>query len=523
MAGVKEAGNASRPAAYTAEPDARTAKKTLELEAGNVLLTETVRQAAKEREMIKQEQEAAREQEDYNKREDKEPKDTPELSRQSKWFGIEGKLLEEENIKWSLEMEELWEKLLNWMPTEGGSLSDQLSELSDLYMALLEALLIHTAGEEQAIQKGILDEVLAQKLSLLLEMDLEDLMELLEKTGQTETLNNIKADAYRKTAGENLSSREAGQLFARGRTQALGNSRYFMPETASTRQSDTGVLYRRSGARSVEVSREFSVQKNSGQMQLDQRNRVLSGAKGQDGAEASGKATSYTARELTRANSFAGHINGSGSLLSGKDITARNEEAAGFLAGITAVKGQVYSSTSAQSEAIKAPMQTALNKLIDHYLTQKGMYKSYYYTVNAYERTRNVQKSMEEGLEYAYRQFLEKKNDEAYRRQAAYSEQAGFFQAMLKDMTMEEELKRGLRILEENWGAFLRSIGEKERKDILVTFQKYSRWGQLLHPEIKREKRKEKQPGQKREHIMAAQIICIAAVIITYFLFRLLF
>ena len=46
---------------------------------------------------------------------------------------------------------------------------------------------------------------------------------------------------------------------------------------------------------------------------------------------------------------------------------------------------------------------------------------------------------------------------------------------MLKDMTMEEELRKGLRFLEENWRAFLQSIGEEEQKDLLVTLQKYSR------------------------------------------------
>lgn len=526
MAVVKQAGNISRSTVYAAETDARAAKKTMELEAGSILLEQSVKQAAKEREMIKREQEAASEKrDDNNRREDTEPRDTPELSKQSKWFGIEGKLLEQENIQWSLEMEEVWEVFLSWLPVRGMGLSEQLSGLSDLYMELLEALLTHTVGEEQAAQRKMLDAVLAQKLSLLMDTDIGELMEFLEEAGQTETINSIKADLYKKTTGERMSSGEAARFFSGGRTSAFGSSRYFVPDTGTAKQEDTGVLYMRSGARSIQLSQEFTARKNSGEQQMDQRVRVINGIKGQDGSAgaSAGKSTSYTGRELIRANGFAGHITGSGNLLSKTGFNTGNEEAAGFLAGITAIKGQVYSEVSGRDHAMNAPVKSALNQFIDYYLTQKGMYKTYYYTTNAYERTGSVQKAVEEGLEYAYRQFLEKKNGGAYRGQNAYAEQSGFFRTFLGDMSMEEDLRRGLKLLEENWKAFLRSVGEEERKDIFLTFQKHSRWGELLRADLRKDKEKEKQPGQKRERIMAAEAVCAAAVVIVYILCRLFF
>lgn len=525
MAVVKEAGKTPHTVSYAAEPDARAAKKAMELEAGSVLLEQSVRQVAKEREIIKKEQEAASERDENNRREDTETKDTPELSKQSKWFGIEGKLLEQENIKWSLEMEEAWEAFLNWIPVKGMGLSGQLSELSDLYMALLEALLTHTAGEEQAAQKEMLDAVLAEKLTLLMDADIDELMKFLEEAGQTETLNNIKADLYKKTTGEKMSSREAGRFFSGGRTASSGSSRYFVPETGSTKQADTGMLYRRSGARSVEVSQEFAARKNAGEQQMAQRTRVLNGIKSQDGTSgtAAGKSLSYTSQELVRANGFAGHITGSGNLLSKTKFSAENDEAAGFLAGITAVKVQVYSEVSGRNHAMNAPVKSALNQFIDYYLTQKGMYKTYYYTTNIYERTGSAQKAAEEGLAYAYRQFLEKKSSGAYQGQNAYTEQAGFFRAFLGDMSMEEDLRRGIQLLEENWKAFLRSIGEEERKDLFLTFQKHSRWGELLKADLRKEKEKEKKQGQKRERIMVAEAVCAAAVVMVYLLYRLFF
>lgn len=522
MEKVKEAGNHSQ-AVYTAE-DAKIAQKTARLEAGGMLLTESVKQAAKEREQLKKEREEKSE--DDGEKRTREMKDTPELSRQSKWFGIEGKLLEQENIKWSLEMEqEAWEALLNWLPSSGGTLSNQLEELSRLYMALLEALFTHTTGAEQAAQKEMLDMVLAQKLSLLMDTELKDLMELLESGGQSETLNSIRADVYKQTTGERVSGRAASEFFARGRTGTAGSMRFFMPGTSGAGQRDTGFLYSRAGGRNIQINQLFREYKNSGEIQMNQRNMILSGAKGGEGVNSSTsvKGASYTGQELMRANSFAAHINGSGNLLKGQEISAENEEVVGLLAAATSIKGQIYAETADRASALKTPVKSALNQFIDYYLTQKGVYKVYYHTTGEYERTKNVQKAMEEGLEYAYKQFLEKKNDEAYRRQAAYSEQAGFFHALRKDMSMEEELRRGLVLLEKNWKEFLKSIGEEERKDILLTLQKYSIWGQLLKPESRRRNQKAKPQEARRDRIMMMQIIALAAIGAVYILFRLFF
>lgn len=452
MAQVKETGNHSQ-AVYAAE-EARAAQKTAQMAAGSVLLTESVKQIAKEREEIRKEQETKNE--DSDDKERREPRDTPELSRQSKWFGIEGKLLEQENIKWTLEMEEkAWQAFLNWLPSKDKLLSEQLEELSKLYMELLEALFTHTVGEEQAVQKEILDTVLAQKLNLLLNAELKELMELLEKNGQTDTLNNIKADVYKQVTGEKVSGKAADEFLEKGRMRVSGNGRFFMPEASEAKQSDTGVIYKRAGSRSVQVNQAFSSYKNSGEVQMNQRNMVLSGkSAGSAAGGASAKTATYSGQELAKANSFAGHVGGSGNLFKSTQISARNEEVTGLLAGITSIKGQIYAGTAGKDNSTKVPVKNALNQFIDYYLTQKGVYKVYYHTIDAYERTKNAQKAMEEGLEYAYRQFLEKKNDEAYRRQASYSEQAGFFHALVKDMTMEEDLRRGLLLLEKTGETF---------------------------------------------------------------------
>lgn len=512
--------SAEASAAFSAEAGARAAKKAMELEAGQELLTAAVKQNEKDRKELEQKQEEKREE-----RKENVSKDTPELSRQSKWFGIEGKLLEQENIKWDITMEEeIWKALLNWMPDGAGNLQAQFEELSKLYLALLEAILTHTMGDEQTIQKQLLDEVLAEKLNLLMDTDLKELFVMLEEAGQTETADIIKASVYKQTTGESVSGRAASEFLSRGRMSTAGNSRFFMPETQTARREDTGVLYKRTGGRNVQVNEEFRAYKSTGEQQISQRASVLSASSGRaSGVSAAGRGITYTGKELQEANSFARHVNGSGNLLKSAEISAKNEEVTGYLAAVTAIKGQVYAENAGRENALKVPVKSALNQFIDYYLSQKGVYKTYYYTTNAYERTRSAQKAMEEGLEYAYKQFLEKKNNEAYRGLAAYSEHAGFFQAAGKNLGMEEDLRRGLLLLEKNWRDFLRSIGEEERRDLLVALQKYSVWGQLVRPERGREVQKEKPKDVKRDRMMMAQIIGLAAVGAVYVIYRLFF
>lgn len=121
--------------------------------------------------------------------------------------------------------QELWEKFLNWKPVEGGNLSSQLEELSKLYLALLEAILTHTMGEEQAAQIERLDELLAQKLTTLLDTDLKELMDLLKETEQTETIQNVKSSIYKRTTGQSISATATSQFYAKGRSNS-GNTRF---------------------------------------------------------------------------------------------------------------------------------------------------------------------------------------------------------------------------------------------------------------------------------------------------------
>ena len=554
MPGVKEAGNSQASAAAAAAvavTDARLAGKSAKLAAGQVLIEEAARHAAEMKEEILKES-ASRKEENKDERDRTEEKrDASELSEQSKWFGIEKRLLKDEDIKWTLEMmKEQWEAFQNWIPAGDRELSEHLDELSRLYLALLEAILTHTAGEEQALQIDRLNEVLVLKLTLLMDVDLKDLMDMLEQTGQKETLNLIKSSVYKQTTGESISARAAGRFFARGNVNSTGNTRYFMPEsqgqgavsgrgkngmyTASaspasagglSAASEEGRFYELTKDRNVRMSQSLDIRRQSGELQMSQRAKNVSSARGSGSVIAGGNGsllggkTMPGGKELAGANRFAAHMNGSGNLFTNPAINARNEEVLGLLAAVTSIKGQIYAANSGRNNAVNSSLRNALNQMIDYYLTQKGAYKVYGYTSNVYEKTHSPQKAIEEGIEYAYRLFMEKKGDAVYRQQAAYSEEAGFFQKLLKGQSAQAELLRGMRLLEGNWRDFLKSIGESEKKGITLKMQKHSPWGMLMEPMSL-----DKDKGEKKEKKIALTgIACVAALIVIYLCFRLFF
>ena len=513
MAAVKET-NGNSMVVPSQGVEAIATKKSLEMEVGRVLLTVAVRQTEDTKEELKKEQiEKAQEPKE-------ERHDVPELSRQSKWFGLESKLLKDGSVKWILEMEqELWETLLNWEPSQGKDISKQLEELSKLYLALLEAILTHTIGEEQAIQIDRLNEVLAGKLNQLSEIKLKELLTLLERSGQRDTLKIVKSSLYKRVTGETISPKAAEQFFARG--SSLISHR----EVRSSGQQinstlEEGRLYKLAKGGDIQVNQDFEAYKKSGEAQMSQRNRVLNDQR-EESAESnffSREKSLVSGKEMTVANDFARHLNGKGDLFHNQSLTSSNNEVTGLLAAITSIKGQVYMSDYSKENTIKVPMKTAVDQMVDYYLTKREAYDVYYYTINVYGRTRNPQKSIEEGLEYAYRRFLEKKEEAGDKKQGAYSEKAGFFQTPIGGKTLEEDFKRGIRLLEENWREFLKAMGEKGKLGFSLTAQKYSPWGFLIEPEDLK-----KSPKEKKDKITRLQIMGLIILGIGYLCYRLFF
>lgn len=499
---------------------ARAAGQVSRMEAGQTMIAQAARQAAEERQRLAQEQ-----QERQTEREEQEVRDTSELSRQSRWFGLEGKLLAQASQRWVLEMEEeAWEAILAWQPGQDGDIRRALAELSRLYLALLEALLTYTTGDEQLFQQERLDAILAQKLSLIWDLDIRDLDKFFSQAGQSAVLRAIKASLYRQATGASISPGAAEQLFDRGRGQTAGG-RFSAGSTAPG-----GGFYTLAKGGGVRVASSFSGRSDSGEKQISRRQEVLNGF--QNGGRLSGAAYAggsrtagaYRGTELAAANAFAGHMNGSGNLLKNPAFSARNDEAMGVLAAATAIKSQVYVDSMARDSALRAPVRNAVDKFVDYYLSRKGVYKVYSYTVDAYDRTRSPQRAMEEGLAYAYQIYAEKKRDGAYAGQDAYGERAGFFQALLKGLTAEAELKKGMQLLELNWADFLRAIEQEDNKKLTLRLQNYSPWGTLIKDPKREKRQKENPPTEKRgRRFMVLEIFGVALAVIAWLCYMLFF
>lgn len=470
-----------------------TADKSIEMAAGHVVITETAKQIAEDRKQLKEEETSQQTETKPQKR------DTPELSKLSKWLGVESRQLNSASLKWILEMEaELWNSFLNWFPVSDSTLSNHVKELSDLYLSLLEALLTHTAGEEQVTQLTRLNSTLSEKLNLLMDADLKELTQFFNKIADEQTVNNIKSSIYKQTARETLSADETRSFF-----------------TSGDKTLTTGTLYQPFKNGSIQKNQAYASHLKSAEIQLGQRNTLLTAENSSERTSiTSGKNTLFfTRKELEAANNFSRHLNNSGNLFQNNAFNAKSDELIGFLSAVTTIKEQIFTSSLDTDSAMKIPVKNAVNQMVDYYLSPKGSYKVYYHMTNMYSQTGNAPKTIEDGLDYAYQLFLRKKDNPSYKNQFDYSEEAGFFHSLKKQQTLAEELVSGLKFLEKNWKDFLNVIQRDNEKSFYLTFQKYSPWGISL-----KQRKTPDTPASKTDNLFFLGIIGFLFIFLGYYL-----
>ncbi len=448
-----------------AEKELPSFKQPAEAKTGEVLLQEVSRTLAKRQEKVRS---------SHTDAQQKQPKDTAEISETRKRFPTDRNVSAEEALRWILELEEKdWEAFLKWQPDLDLDLAKQLQELSKLYLTLLEAALKYAEGENLVEQLKRLDVLLAQKLSLVMEQNLEQLTTLLEETGQTTTLDSIRSSLYRQTAGKTISPQTAHTLFVHGRP----------PGSKSTGLAREGMVYQSSGKENIRFQKAYHTQQNSWKEQLRQRNEVISNAKKgiEENTFKQGSSISCSGKELERANRFAAHIGGSGNLLKNTNIHTGNAEVSGLLAAVMSIKGQVYAAESRQSNSITFALENAIDKIIDQYLGQRGASKVYYHTLGIYKQTQNPQKAIQYGQNYAYQQFQEKQKDPTNQKSPQYSKDSVFFRAFSKGLSPEREFALGVNILQKDWQNFLYAIGNRQSSSYVSRIDAYSPWRLLVN------------------------------------------
>ncbi len=505
MSNIKE--TATRPeVSPLAGKDLQLAKQQIEMEAGQAMLRETAKTFKAQKEQIEQNQTSAA----NDQKEAEAPKDTSEISEIHHWPGANKTAAADAASKWCLELDtKNWDALLAWTPTPGAELSEQVQELSKLYLALLESILKYTEGEWQAIQLEQLDTLLAEKLQLLMDANLDEVARLLEQTGQDTALDGIKSSMYQQATGQSISARAVNALFTRARRFGMGRGFDFIGNTSvhggqgrnasgarvgsssawsssSSRSSSAslsskeGRIYNRAGESNRHFSQASAASQKNWKAQIRQRTEVINQArKGIAGNSLTrGASVSYTGKELARANRFAAHINGSGNLFRNPKISAQNAEVTGLLAAVMSIKGRVFAGAGKEN-AIALPIQNAIDKIIDQYLRQRDASRVYYYTISAYEKQKDPGQAMKEGQAYAYQQFKEKKENPAWQKSPHYSRQAGFFQALLKGQSPEKELAFGFNILQKDWRSFLDTLAKSGGFSYRSEPERYSPWGAM--------------------------------------------
>lgn len=559
MSKLKTSSTSSEPALH-AEKEFQLARQQAEMKAGEALFRNASQKVIERREKLLSEDT------DVGQTEENQPRDTAQLSELHRRPRTGEAGSADEILEWVLEMAEKdWEAFLKWQPEFSASLQAQLSELSKLYLALLEAALKYAEGENLAWQMERLDVLLAQKLCIIMEQNLEQLTILLEQNGQTAVMDGIFSSLYRQTAGRTLSRQAAHSLLAQGSTFSYGGSRAFSSaglspssltqaspvfsssslskaaagsfsgkaanaslsagQDALSRQSGRrqqsgisssfsgeGMIYQSSRKQSVRFQQVYHGQKNSWREQIKQRNEVIGSARKGIADNTFHKAGTVmcSGKDLETANRFAAHLNGRGNLFQNPEISAVNDEVTGLLAAIMSMKGQVYAGECKQADSLVLGLQKAIRKMVDHYLSQKGVSNVYYHTLEVYQRGRNPQKAIMAGQDYAYQRFCKKQKEPEYQRSAPYSREAGFFRAVLKNISPEKEVALGVSVLQKDWENFLRSMGKGKKSSHTSKAERYSPWGILLDSGM----RDAEGYGGSMKILLGAAVLLLIAIVV---------
>lgn len=413
---------------------------------------------------------------------------------------------------WGKENAELaWKDLLNWEISVAEPISDQLSRLAEIYEKLLADIMGHTIGAVKEQQLSALKQVLSDVLLETLLTRLGKLDGLLRNYGSVAAQTAVKAALYRSVTGVSLSEKELEQFFGSDERASDGSSQNSdsvrnltenirLPINDGEEGLEQGVIYERAGKGQIKNSTQYAKR-----MQEDQgisvwgkkkgtMNRPAEGEWGANAAISPKELNSvYTSKDLELAEDFAQYITRRGNLFISSELSGKSEELYGYLAAIMAIKGQTFSAFSGVDRGLAFELREAVDRMIDFYIQKawkqsgyinhktpsfepKAAYKIYYYIMNQYQTTGNLQEAANKGIRQAYRQFLKKK--ECRTRE---EESGSFFTRMRGDMN--RDWKTGKQILEKDWREFLAFLGRGDLSNIPVGVLSLSPWGMFAEPE----------------------------------------
>lgn len=405
-------------------------------------------------------------------KENPHPEDEATLSNQSRLKGLTEEQLESLLKLFSFEeLEEAWNKLMNWYPNPQFSMIANLKELTDLYQLLLNGILSNTEGTEQANQLLKLENLITRTVQRLVKQFAGELSSFWQQYESEQTISKLQNSFYNRVTGRTLPPEEIRKAFSDGTIkQTMGNDSQgliYKPDSQKriiTEKNSASTYARafREGSSSLTETPHF--QSSAGRL--------------------------YKLGDIEKAEYFVHHLKESGGLLANPKFTSRSSELTGLLCAITNLKGQVFSEHSGVDSNMGVTMKNAVNNMIDSHITSgvtrntrfvsssdsnKQIYKVYYYVMSEYSRTKKPDESVQEGLKYANQAFHSKKEEQNGKETAARPEDwKVFFSNDKKDPWLS--LKSGCQILEKDWMNFLAAIGQRQNRRISLNSLEQNLW-----------------------------------------------
>lgn len=405
-----------------------------------------------------------------------------------------------------------WQDLLKWLPSDKAGLQLQIKELSQIYMHMLNEILLNVPADSQQIYTDKLRQILICQIDALLKASVPCLNSFFSACGTPNSICRLEKSLFFTVTGTHLSleavKRDWSEASRQGRAyirQGSGAGFHFHNSGGSGgsfffADTDTGTgrsLYSRSG-----TAERASVSAQGRTEELLRAARILH----QKGQTVCGGENTYTLRDMERGEQFVKTIGGASSnLFSDRHFTAKNEALCGVLWTIEKCKTQMFIQREADvSPVMKKEVESAVEQMTANYIqtavrkahergfeafSRRQAYEIYRYAMKQYYSGVKINKAIRDGFYYALKYFLQKTG--AAEQESGQWEH-GFFQENTEKASIKKELERGSRHLEEDWKRFLSEM-DYDDEMLQLAAGVYSPWAMFLEPE------KEKDEGTKKK------------------------
>lgn len=413
-------------------------------------------------------------------------------------------------LNWTLEqLGTDWLLLLNFMPLPGEDPALLLEKLYALYHFLEAQILNNTVGPATQREMTRLDQAFSAALNRIWEFSMKDLTSFFETFGSKSQIEWLKSGTHYLASGERLTPKEldkfwrAGQDFQKkaGNMKPGGNA----PAGSGSYQAFTqkGALYQPRGREITLIPQQevpLSSKVAAGELKTGQENQQLNkfssqnragdiktGASQQNGSVllSPGKQGLFSAGDLQKADSFVKYLVKEGNIFTQPYFNSSHEELLGVLSAVTALKGREFCQTSKLGTTMGKELMAAADGYIEKSikqsslklqegekqsaLQQKEIYKTYYYTMEQYQKYGKSDMAILEGLKYAVEVFQEKKLNALFSQQKRYGKETEFFHTGAVNMQGQQErlaadLRHGAELLERDWRGFLKFMGKSHEK-----------------------------------------------------------